>query len=136
LGRLNKTPVGWEQVFQHTEQALAAARESGDRRAEGNHLYSLGMLYLRLGKSAEAIQQCEAALAIAREIRDATDEGIALRGLGLIYEDQRDYLTALSYMQQALAALRTTRATTFAASVEAHMTELRRKMGGEMPGRV
>src|SRR5205085_11189368 len=118
------------------EAALAAARESGDRRAEGNHHYSLGMLYLRLDKWPEAIRQCESALAIAREIGNATDAGIALRGLGLIYEDQRDYLTALSYMQQALTVLRTTKTQTFATSVEAHMTELRRKMGGEMPGRV
>jgi tetratricopeptide (TPR) repeat protein len=126
----------YQQDIDRYEAALAAARESGDRRAEGNHLYSLGMLYLGLGKLPEAIWQCESALAIARDIGNATDAGIALRGLGLIYEDQRDYLTALSYMQQALTVLSTTRAITFAGSIETHMAELRRKMGGEIPGRV
>ena len=128
--------VGWERSFKRIEAALAEACERGDRRAQGNHHYSLGMLYLQLSKSPEAIQQCESALAIAREIQDATDEGIALRGLGLIYEDKRDFPTAMNYMQEALAVLKTTTAQTFTTLVEDHIKDLRRKMGGAIPGRV
>jgi len=65
------------------EQALAIAREIGDRRGEGNHLGNLGNAYYRLGYPSQAIEYHQQALAIAREIGDRRREGNHLDSLGL-----------------------------------------------------
>ena len=57
------------------EQALAIAREIGDRRGEGADLGNLGLAYADLGEPRKAIEFYEQALAIAREIGDRRGEG-------------------------------------------------------------
>ena len=52
------------------EQALAIAREIGDRRGEEVNLGNLGLAYAALGETRRAIAFYEQALAIAREIGD------------------------------------------------------------------
>ena len=66
-------------------QALAIAREVGDRRGERSALGDLGLAYAELGEPRRSIECCEQALAIARETGDRRVEGItfAYTGPGL-----------------------------------------------------
>jgi tetratricopeptide (TPR) repeat protein len=58
------------RASEYSEQALAIAREIGDRRGEGNRLRNLGSAFSSLGEAQRAIEFYEQALAIARETGD------------------------------------------------------------------
>ena len=57
------------------EDALASARATGNRQAEGNALGNLGIAHLNLGDARKAIEYHEQALNISREIGDRRVEG-------------------------------------------------------------
>jgi len=84
------------------EAAAAAAREIGDRRAEGVHLGNLGNAYRALGEVRRAIEYHEQALVISREIGNRRGEGTDLRGLGLAYANLGEARRAIEYHEQAL----------------------------------
>jgi tetratricopeptide (TPR) repeat protein len=84
------------------EQALAIAREIGDRSNEGVALGKLAYRYSDLGQTARAIDLLEQALAIAREIGDRSNEGYWLNILADCFSDNGDYRQAV---QQARAAV-------------------------------
>ena len=78
------------RAIEYYEQALAIAREIGDRRGEGTDLGNLGNAYADLGQVRRAIEYYEQALAIAREIGDRRGEGNTLGNLGLLLKQQGD----------------------------------------------
>ena len=61
------------------EDALASARATGNRQAEGNALGNLGIAHLNLGDARKAIEYHDQALNISREIGDRRGEGNSLR---------------------------------------------------------
>ena len=67
------------------EQALAIARETGNRNSEGTWLGNLGNRYADLGQTQQAIAHYEQALAIARETGNRNAEGTWLGNLGNRY---------------------------------------------------
>ena len=71
-----------EQAIEHYQQALAIARETGDRGDEGAWLGNLGNIYADLGQTEQAIEHYQQALAIARETGDRGNEGMWLGNLG------------------------------------------------------
>jgi tetratricopeptide (TPR) repeat protein len=86
--------------------SVAAAREIGDRRGEGNHLGNLGLAYHSLGQMEKAIEYHQQALAIAREIGDRRGEGARLGSLGNVYADLSQVEKAIEYCNQALEIAR------------------------------
>jgi tetratricopeptide (TPR) repeat protein len=56
------------RAIEYYQQALAIAREIGDRRGEGNRLGNLGRTYAALGEARQAIEYLEQALSIFEEI--------------------------------------------------------------------
>jgi tetratricopeptide (TPR) repeat protein len=95
-----------ERAIEYHQQALAIARDIGDRRNEGIQLGTLGEAYCTLGQVERAIEYHQQALAIAREIRDRRNEGAWLSGLGLTYHALGQVERAIEYHQQALAIAR------------------------------
>ncbi len=73
-----------ERAIEHYEQALAIARETGDRRGEGIRLYGLGVACAALGQAERARECLERALAIFEEIKSPYAEWAReqLAGLG------------------------------------------------------
>ena len=67
------------------QQALNAARQSGDRRAETLAHRQLGEAYADLGQSSLAIEHYQAALTIAQAGAARSDEGAILHVLGGVY---------------------------------------------------
>ena len=90
------------------EAALAAARHTGDARAEGNALNNLGGAYRELRRFAEAITCYQESLAICRETGDRYGEGAALNNLGNAYRELRRFAEAITCYQQSLAIKRET----------------------------
>ena len=97
-----------DRAIEHTQQALAIARETGDRGGEGTLLGSLGIIYSMLGRVDRAIEHYQQALAIARETGDRGGEGTQLGSLGTIYSMLGRVDRAIEHYQQALAIARET----------------------------
>ena len=92
--------------IQWREVALAAARHSQDRAAEGYHLGNLGPAYADLGEPRHAIEFFEQHLTIAREIGDRMGEGTALGNLGNAYADLDEPQRAIEFYEQYLTIAR------------------------------
>ena len=92
-----------ERAIDYYEQALAIAKEIGDRRGEGAWLGNLGLAYSDLGQVERAIDYYEQALAIAKEIGDRRNEGAWLGNLGLAYAALGQVERVIDYYEQALA---------------------------------
>ena len=88
------------------EQALAIARETGDRAGEATDLGNLASSYADLGQIARAIELYEQALAIDRETGDRAGEAVALGNLGLRYAELGQIARAIELYEQALAIAR------------------------------
>jgi tetratricopeptide (TPR) repeat protein len=85
------------------EAALAAARRTEDRAAEGMALTYLGTAYAELRRFEEAVDCCQRALAICRETGDRHGEGQALGNLGISYNELRRFEEAVDCHLHALA---------------------------------
>jgi tetratricopeptide (TPR) repeat protein len=88
------------------EQALAIARDRGDRSGEGAWLGNLGAAYGSLRESRRAIDLLEQALVINREVGDRQNEASYLGNLGSAYADLGDTRRAIDLYEQALVVTR------------------------------
>lgn len=84
-------------------QALAIARQIGDRHGEGANLGNLGLCHNDLGDYQRAIDLHTQALALDREIGFRQAEGNDLGNLGLSHRHLGDYQRAIDLHTQALA---------------------------------
>ena len=101
--RLRQHPT--EQIA-WLEIALAATREIGNRRSEGNALGNLGNAYWALGQLQRAVEFHQQHLAVAREIGDRKGEGQSLGNLGNAYRNLGQPQRAIEFHQQDLAIAR------------------------------
>ena len=90
------------------QQALAIARETGDRGGERVVLGRLGLSYRDLGQTQAATEYYQQAVALARETGHRGGEGAWLGSLGVSYRDLGQTQAAIEYYQQALAIIRET----------------------------
>ena len=88
------------------EEALAVARDEGDRRLEGNMLCNLGCMHQVQGRLAEALGQLDAALALARDLGHAQLESVVLSNLGTVCDSLNRRDEALGHFKAALAVAR------------------------------
>lgn len=90
------------------EEALAAARAKGDRRAEAAAMTDLGIILLNEGDPRGAVGLLEPALALARALGDLEREADAMGNLGMatMYLQQPDRARQLFEQELALARSR------------------------------
>ena len=96
----------YRQAIDLHTQALAIARDIGDRQGKGRHLVNLGLCHSRLGDYRQAIDLHTQALAIARDISDRQLESHELGNLGFCRSRVGDYRQATDLNIQALAIAR------------------------------
>ncbi len=95
-----------ERALQWHEQALALAREVGDRVAEAFSLSNLGVQAIELGDHDRARASYELGLAIARAEGASEAEVLALQNLACLEWIQGDTTTAATRSEEALALAR------------------------------
>jgi tetratricopeptide (TPR) repeat protein len=108
LGNVYSTFGQNEKAIEHYQQALAIARETGDRGNEGTWLGDLGNVYSYLGQNEKAIEHYKQALAIARETGDRGSEGTWLGNRGDAERDMGQTEKAIKHIGRALAIARET----------------------------
>ncbi|MEO8302973.1 MAG: tetratricopeptide repeat protein [Betaproteobacteria bacterium] len=87
-------------------QALALAREAGNRVLEASALNSLSTVLSDHGNFGRAHRMLEEAVAINRELGNRAWESINLGNIGELYADQGDFVAAQAPLEQALALSR------------------------------
>jgi DNA-binding SARP family transcriptional activator/Tfp pilus assembly protein PilF len=90
------------------QQALAIARDTGNRAGELAALIDLGETYRLQGHYQQALDQYGLALAVARDTGNRASELDALTGLGHVHHLQGRYQQALDSYRLALAVARDT----------------------------
>jgi tetratricopeptide (TPR) repeat protein len=90
------------QAIDYYEQALAIAREVGDRASEAANLNNLGNRCSDLGQTVRAIEFYKQALAIDCEIEDRPGQALDLCNLGNRYADLGQTAAALQCYKDAL----------------------------------
>jgi tetratricopeptide (TPR) repeat protein len=93
----------FQKAIQYYQQALAIAREIGDRRGEGSQLGNLGNAWRYLGEVSRAIKYLEQALIQIRESGDRRNEGFHLANLGNAYQALGKLQEAYRRWQESLA---------------------------------
>jgi tetratricopeptide (TPR) repeat protein len=86
--------------------ALTAAREEGDRTAEGGAQHRIGNVLCHLGRHADAAEHYQEALAIRRAAGDAAMVSRTLNNLGCLYQRWGRHAEAADHFRQALASQR------------------------------
>ncbi len=87
-------------------EALATAREIGDRKWEGSILCNLGYARYFQGQIEQAVELFDESLNVAREIKDRRSEAIRLSSLGEAYRDLGQAERAIDFVKEALAITR------------------------------
>ncbi len=83
--------------------ALNAARECADRAAQARTLTTLGVIYGRQGRYAQAAGCHQEAIGLARDVGDRLTQVWALGNLALIHDQQGRYPQAARCNRQAIA---------------------------------
>ncbi len=96
----------WTRASEEARQALALAREAGDRKGEATCRHTLGAVAYRLGDLAGGVAEWEAALAIRREIGDRRGVASTLQALGLVLADVGRESEAVAALEEALSTWR------------------------------
>jgi len=111
--RLATTLYRYLDTGGHYPEALAihtnarhAARHTSDWPAEAHALGSLGAIYLRQGRYAQATDHLQQALTLAREIGDRSGEARPLTNLGVVYRRRGCSEQAVDCFQQSLTLFR------------------------------
>jgi tetratricopeptide (TPR) repeat protein len=86
--------------------ALAAAQDCGDRAAQARTLTTLGVIYARQGRYAQAAGCHQEAIALARDAGDQLTQVWALGNLALTHDQQGRYPAAARCNRQAIALYR------------------------------
>ena len=98
----------YRQAIDLHTQALAIARDIGDRQGEGVTLGNLGNCHTSLGEYRQAIDLHTQALAIARDIGDRYGEANALDYLGRAWLASGEARRAVTLLEQAVSIADTT----------------------------
>jgi tetratricopeptide (TPR) repeat protein len=106
MGLRYKRLGDYERALDLHGQALAIARDLGDRHSESVALGNLGNCCRHLGRYGQALDLHGQALAIARDLGDRQGEAAELGNLGNCYCHFGDYEQALDLHSQALAIAR------------------------------
>jgi tetratricopeptide (TPR) repeat protein/transcriptional regulator with XRE-family HTH domain len=96
----------WDQSAALHQNALAVARQAGDRLGEADTLCTLGALQREAGDYPAAAATLARALALYREIGDQPGQADALNELGFMRVLTGEYAAAAVGHQQALALVR------------------------------
>jgi non-specific serine/threonine protein kinase len=98
--------MGPKEARPYVEQALAVAREHGDKWNTANALYILGLVLAHERDYAKAQVTSEESMALFRELDDKWRYAHAMLCLAQVPFLQEDYATALTLHQQALELFR------------------------------
>lgn len=120
------------------EQALAVARQSGNRLFEGGALDKLGTSYVRLAEPYRAVEYYEQALLIAREVPNVGHTAL-LKAMwnwnaGKAYEALGDLSVAIDALQVSINLLHAVGQTDAAGKQEAYANQLRARLKEQQRG--
>ena len=103
IGKCYASLGQYSQALENHQQALAIAKEVGDRLGKAVAFISSGAIYQNLGQYSQALSQYQQALEVTKAIGDRTEEGRILSDIGNVLSRLRQYPQALDYYRRGLA---------------------------------
>jgi DNA-binding SARP family transcriptional activator len=101
--RLLQVTSQWGEAATVGQAALTAARQAGNRWAQGRALVELARIARMQGENEPALRLNQEALDHLRAVNDGLGLSLAYSGMGAIAWAMSDYAKALSYFQEQLA---------------------------------
>jgi tetratricopeptide (TPR) repeat protein len=96
----------WTTALQRNEEALALARQAGDRTREAHILGTMGVDMKLQGFLEQAITLYEQALSIYQELGDRSGIASVMNNLGNIYQIQQDFPKMVRMHEETLTQYR------------------------------
>ncbi len=94
--------LSFDESLRYGEQALKIARDIGQRSAEAQALFNLGLILGTRGEYARALEMVQEGLSIAEQIEHRQWLTYGHFGLGALYLDLLNLPTAQQHLEQAL----------------------------------
>ena len=88
---------------------MSIAKETGNRKSQGNAYFNLGIVYQSLGDSNKAIKLYELAISITKETGDRKSQGQSYINLGDTYESLGDLKKGIEYSKLGLSIAKETK---------------------------
>src|SRR6266536_918773 len=92
----------WQDGLQANQTALRLARRTGNGAAQASAHEDLGVIYLRLGRYADASTSAQESLVLSRELGDRHGQDNSLANLGRVYGRVGRYVEAIDCLQESL----------------------------------
>lgn len=96
----------WRDQLDWYEIGLAAAKALERRKAEGDMLNNVGMVYRQLRQDDDALENFRQAFSIFEEIKDWQAMAVALNNAGLVYHDLEQYHDLLNIFRKAFSTFK------------------------------
>lgn len=106
IGGVYESQGQYDLALESYQQALAFAREVGDRAGEGATSNNIGGVYNSRRQADQALEYYQQALVIAREVGDRAGEATRLNNIGLAYASGGQTDQALENYGEALVIAR------------------------------
>lgn len=94
-------PDGRTEALDHLERAVRISERIGHLRFLGNHLNSIGLIYLEQGDYDRAHKYFAKTLAIRERIGDKEGVATSLNNIGIVQREFGDYHSALEYFEKS-----------------------------------
>ncbi len=96
----------WQDGLQANQTALRLARRTGNGAAQASAHEDLGVIYLRLGRYADASTSAQASLALHRKLGDRQGQADSLNHLAVVYRRLGRFAEASTCVQESLVLSR------------------------------
>ena len=105
---INLSDSDFNKAIKLYELGISIAKETGNRKSQGDAYINLGTAYHFLGDSNKAIKLYELGLSIAKETGDRKSQGKAYSNLGPTYESLGDLKKGIEYSKLGLSIAKET----------------------------
>jgi len=102
IGLANFNLSNYDNASKYCNNALALAREIGNKKQQARNLGNLGVIYRDTRKYSEALKYFKQALVEAKAIGDKRRVGLFFRNIGSVYTFMDEHSKALEYYQKSL----------------------------------
>jgi tetratricopeptide (TPR) repeat protein len=129
LGLIDLTRFRYDEAMLWYERAEETASKLGLRRPEALAAGNLGIVYLRIGDTGQALKLLNEAASISEALHDPAYTEPWLAKLGEVYESMGDYRKAFEYYERARSMARPGIDDDWLSAILANLTELALETG-------
>jgi len=105
VGQGHSKKLEFDDAIYYLEKALTLLNEKDSEvypHSKTNALINIGLIYIDMGLTEEALNTLNKALAIAEKNKDFENKLVIYNNLSICYSDKKDYREAITYIKKSL----------------------------------